>query len=70
MNFFSRPHYVSETTAFIDALKSKRPELEAAQRDGRALLWDKQIDAEVATNAAAARVEQQPYVYQTKPTLG
>ena len=70
MNLFARPHYVSDTTEFIEKLKSSRPELEAAQRDGRALLWDKQVDAEALEQAQAARVAQQPYVYQTKPTLG
>ena len=70
MNLFARPHYVSDTTEFIEKLKSSRPELEAAQRDGRALLWDKQVDAEVLEQAQAAHVAQQPYVYQTKPTLG
>ena len=36
------------------------------QRDGRALLWDKQIDRQVQAEFKAAFVAQQPYVYQTK----
>ena len=46
MSFFARPHYTSETTDFIATLKTQRPELEAAQRAGRELLWDKRIDTE------------------------
>ena len=53
----------------IDQLKASRPGLEQAQRQGRALLWDKQIDRELAAQAEAARVAQKPYVYQTEPGL-
>ncbi len=69
MSFFRRPDYRSETTEFIDQLKAARPGLEQAQRQGRALLWDKQIDRELAAEAEAARVAQKPYVYQTEPGL-
>ena len=43
MPFFWKP-YQSEVTRFIDELKSKKPSLEAEQRAGRALLWDRAID--------------------------
>jgi Protein of unknown function (DUF3460) len=33
--------YESEHTKFIRELKEKKPHLEEAQRQGRALLWDK-----------------------------
>lgn len=69
MNIFQRPHYASDATQFIDSLKSQRPELEAEQRQGRALLWDKQIDRQFAAEASEARVAQKPYVYQTEPLL-
>jgi len=69
MSFFARPHYTSETTDFIATLKTQRPELEAAQRAGRELLWDKRIDTESKEQGEAARVAQQPYVYQTKSDL-
>lgn len=65
-NFFNRPHYTSEATQFIDQLKARRPELEAQQRAGRALLWDKAVDREAQAEFEAARVPQQAYVYQTK----
>lgn len=63
---FARPHYTSDTTQFLNQLKAERPELEAQQRQGRALLWDTGMDAQFHANAKAARVAQQPYVYQTK----
>ena len=44
MNFFRRPDYQSEATLFIEQLKASKPELEAQQRQGRALLWDKAVD--------------------------
>lgn len=67
MSFFARPHYASDATQFIEQLKAARPELEQEQRAGRALLWDKQIDRDFQQQAEAARVPQQPYVYQTGP---
>ncbi|HOE42040.1 MAG TPA: DUF3460 family protein [Rhodoferax sp.] len=65
MNIFYRPQYQSDITKFIDELKAKNPELEAAQRQGRSLLWDKAVDRNAWTQYRAAQVEQQPYVYQT-----
>lgn len=66
MSFFARPHYTSDATDFLQKLKADKPELEQAQRRGRALLWDKQIDREFETQADAADVPQQSYVYQTQ----
>lgn len=59
-------HYKSDTTAFIEHLKARKPSLEEEQRRGRALLWDKAVDADAQTAYADAKVAQQPYVYQTK----
>jgi hypothetical protein len=69
MSFFSRPHYVSPATSFINDLKVANPQLEAEQRAGRELLWDKQINPDQRDQAQAARVAQKPYVYQTKSDL-
>jgi Protein of unknown function (DUF3460) len=66
MSIFGRPHYTSDATQFIEQLKASRPELEQGQREGRGLLWDQQIDREQQAQAQAARVAQQPYVYQTQ----
>ena len=59
-------HYKSEVTAFIEDLKARKPTLEAEQRQGRSLLWDKRIDRAAEAEHADSRVPQQPYVYQTK----
>lgn len=65
MNIFRRPDYQSDTTQFINQLKTSRPELSSQQREGRALLWDKQVDLQAQQDHRAARVPQKPYVYQT-----
>ncbi len=65
MNIFSRPKYQSEATQFLDQLKLKVPALEARQRQGRALLWDKTVDRSAWSEYRAATVQQKPYVYQT-----
>ncbi|MBC7437485.1 MAG: DUF3460 family protein [Bdellovibrionales bacterium] len=65
MSIFRRPDYQSEVTEFIDSLKAKKPTLEAEQRAGRALLWDKNVDRSAQSEYSEARVPQQPYVYQT-----
>ncbi|WP_343639311.1 DUF3460 family protein [Roseateles sp.] len=58
--------YESEATQFINELKAKKPTLEAEQRAGRALLWDREQDRQAQAGYNDARVAQQPYVYQTK----
>jgi hypothetical protein len=63
MSLFARPEYVSETQAFIQQLKAHKPSLEAEQRAGRCLLWDKTIDRQNQADFKAARVPQKPYVY-------
>jgi hypothetical protein len=65
MPLFWKP-YQSDVTQFIDELKAKKPTLEAEQRAGRGLLWDKPQDREAAADYSVARVPQQPYVYQTR----
>ena len=65
MPLFWKP-YKSEVTSFIDELKAKKPTLEAEQRAGRALLWDKSLDRSQQTDWLDATVPQQAYVYQTK----
>jgi hypothetical protein len=66
MSLFARPPYKSEVSKFIDELKAKKPTLEAEQRAGRALLWDRPLDRQALAEWKAAQVPQQPYVYQTK----
>lgn len=68
MSFFRRPDYQSEATQFINRLKTEQPGLEARQRQGRELLWDQSVDRQAWEGYESARVEQQPYVYQTSGT--
>jgi len=65
MSIFRRPDYESEITQFIASMKHDRPQLEAQQRQGRELLWDKTVDREEWQEFRAGGVPQQPYVYQT-----
>jgi len=67
MPLFWKP-YTSDVTQFIDQLKAKRPTLEEEQKAGRLLLWDRAIDRDAEAAWDDARVPQQPYVYQTKPS--
>ena len=62
-----KTRYVSEITNFISDLKKNNPALEAAQFEGRSLLWDKApIDLDQRTRADESRVKQKAYVYQSK----
>ena len=63
LRLFRRPDYNSEVTSFIGDLKAAKPDLEAQQRAGRALLWDKQVDRELQSEWKQARVRQKAYVY-------
>jgi hypothetical protein len=65
MPLFWKP-YKSDVTQFIEELKANKPTLEDEQRAGRALLWDRALDRDALEEWRAARVPQQPYVYQTK----
>lgn len=65
MHLFRYPDYQSDATQFINRLKAGQPDLEARQREGRDLLWDKQVDRQAWDGYKAARVAQKPYVYQT-----
>ena len=65
MPLFWKP-YKSELTSFIEELKAKKPALEAEQRAGRALLWDREPDRAAQAEWREAQVPQQAYVYQTK----
>ncbi len=65
MPLFWKP-YKSDVTSFIEQLKANKPTLEAEQRAGRALLWDRSLDRSAQADWLEAQVPQQGYVYQTK----
>jgi len=68
LKIFRRPDYNSEITNFISEMKQRKPDLEAQQRAGRAIWWDKQVNREAWDEFRAAQVRQKAYVYQTEPT--
>jgi hypothetical protein len=61
-------NYSSDTTTFISDLKRARPDLDAQQRAGRELLWDKNVDRSHLADTRAAKVKQNAYVYGTQPS--
>ncbi len=63
LRIFRRPDYKSDVTQFIDQLKTDRPDIEAQQRAGRAIWWDKNLDREALGDWRKARVPQKAYVY-------
>ncbi len=65
MNIFRRPDYKSDTTQFIEQLRKNEPQLQARQRQGLSLLWNKIIDRDAWFGYRKAKVAQKPYVYQT-----
>jgi hypothetical protein len=68
LRIFRRPDYKSDVTQFIDQLKSDQPDLEARQRAGRAIWWDK-LPSEIKARREMdqSRVPQSGYVYYDKP---
>ena len=57
--------YKSKITHFLEELKAQNPQLEQAQQEGRALLWDKApISPEEQERQKTAHVKQKAYVYQ------
>ena len=70
MSIFARPHYTSEATNFIEQLKKDKPQLDAQQQQGRSLLWDKEVDADVWQDYRAGKVAQKAYVYYSYNPAG
>ena len=58
--------YISDHTKFISELMKKHPQMEEGQQQGRALLWDQQIDRDAQRRYREAVVPQQGYVYQNE----
>ena len=62
--------YESDITRFLRELKQKNPDIERGQREGRAIFWDKNIDAELYKRYEASVVPQPAYVYGSKLPVG
>ena len=63
MSIFRRPDYQSETTQFINQMKTQKPELDAQQQAGRALLWDKKIDLAEQERLLESKEANRAYPY-------
>jgi len=59
-------HYESELTRFLRELKRENPEIESGQREGRAIFWDKNLDADLYRRFRQSNVPQPAYVYQSQ----
>ena len=46
--------------------EEKNPEIERGQREGRAIFWDKDIDADLYKRYEASDVPQPAYVYGSR----
>ena len=68
LRIFRRPDYKSDVTQLIEQLKAEKPDLEARQRAGRAIWWDKNVDRQALEEWREAQVPQKPYVYGTEPS--
>jgi hypothetical protein len=56
--------YQSDLSQFLESLKAKDLNLEAKQREGLALFWNRPpIDLEERQQISAVSVRQKPYVY-------
>ncbi|MEY3202653.1 MAG: hypothetical protein RIR70_2203 [Pseudomonadota bacterium] len=58
--------YESEHTRFMRQWMAQHPEQQNAQKEGRALWWDKPLDPKTAEEYRAAKVAQKSYYYQNE----
>lgn len=58
--------YVSDITRFLRDLQQNDPSIEAGQREGRAIFWDRHLDPDLYQRFRQSRVPQPAYVYQPK----
>jgi hypothetical protein len=67
LRIFRRPDYQSDVTQFIEQLKTEKPDLEAQQRAGRSIWWDKNLDRDALADWKQSKVPQKAYVYGDDP---
>ncbi len=58
--------YESELGRFLREMKERDPSIEAGQKQGRAIWWDKNIDPDMYARFRQSGVPQPGYVYQPK----
>ncbi len=57
--------YESDITRFLRKLKQNDPDIERGQHKGRAIFWDKNLDADMRRRHTESTVPQAAYVYGT-----
>ena len=62
--FFQRPLYTSDIMTMVAEMRTQDSSLEARQRAGRALLWERQASRALQADMEAGEVAQKPYPYQ------
>lgn len=62
--FFQRPLYTSDIMTMVAEMRTQDSSLEARQRAGRALLWERKASRPVQAEMDAGRLAQKPYPYQ------
>ena len=63
-------NYESDITRFLRELKQQKPEIERGQREGRAIWWDKQLDADQLQRWKESEVKRSGYAYFDQPRGG
>ena len=63
----AKKQFLSDITQFLNQYKDEHPGTEVRQREGRARLWDKPLDAEQQEGFRAGKLSQAPYVYYQNP---
>jgi len=63
---FPWKYYESDASKLLAELMHERPQIAEEKAKGLALWWDRTLDADQLKRVHESRIEQQPYVYQTK----
>jgi hypothetical protein len=63
---FPWKYYTSDAHQLLSDLMRDDPTIAEEKKKGLALWWDRKMNDDELTRVAESRVEQQPYVYQTK----
>jgi hydrogenase maturation factor HypF (carbamoyltransferase family) len=59
--------YESDITRFLRDLKQQKPEIARVQREGRAIFWDKTLDADQLKRWKESQSPMRSYVFFDQP---
>ena len=63
---FPWKYYESDASKLLAELMLEKPQIAEEKTKGLALWWDRTLDADQLGRVRESKVQQQPYVYQTK----